>query len=162
MTTPLWLVAAHVTAIAGVLGTDFALLALGVRGLAGGDAATVYPAMHVVAAWLLRPFAVLALLTGIAAAMSGSRLREAWVVVKLAVTVALTALVVLVAEPGLAAAAAASVVGDAETVTGRTRTTYGVVPMATAVLLLGNVMLGIYRPRRSAAGTPMDPRGEEV
>jgi hypothetical protein len=104
---------------------------------------------------------VLALLTGIAAAMRGRRLREAWVVVKLAVTVALTALVLLVAEPGLAEAAV-SAVGDAETVTGRTRTTYGVVPVATAALLLGNVMLGIYRPRRSAAGTPMDPRGEEA
>jgi hypothetical protein len=161
VTTPRWLIAAHVTAIGGVLGADFTLLALGVRGLAGADAATVYPAMHVVAAWVLRPFAVLALLTGIAVAMRGRRLREAWVVVKLAVTVALTALVVLVAEPGLAEAAA-SVVVDAEAVTGRTRTTYGVVPVATAVLLLGNVILGIYRPSRSAAGTPMDPRGEQV
>ena len=161
MTTPRWLVAAHVAAFAGVLGADFALLTLGVRGLAGGDAATVYPAMHVIAAWLLRPFAALALLTGIAAAMRGRRLREAWVVLKLAVTVALTALVVFVAEPGLAEAAA-SAVGDAETVTGRTRTTYGVVPLATAVLLLGNVMLGVYRPRRSVRGTAMDPRGAEV
>jgi hypothetical protein len=93
--------------------------------------------------------------------MRGRRLREAWVVLKLAVTVALTALVVFVAEPGLAEAAA-SAVGDAETVTGRTRTTYGVVPLATAVLLLGNVMLGVYRPRRSVRGTAMDPRGAEV
>jgi hypothetical protein len=148
VSVPRWLVAAHVAAAAGVLGADLALLALGWRGLAGAEPGSVYPAMHTISAWLLRPAALLAMATGLAAAVRSGSLGEAWVLVKLAVTLALTALVVLVAEPGLADA-----VADGASISDRTRTTYGVVPVATAVLLLLNVTLGVYRPS-STPGTP--------
>lgn len=141
MSVPRWLTAAHVAAIAGLFGADLALLALGLSGMGGADPSSVYPAMHLIAAWLLRPFAVLALATGVAAAVRSGALRKSWVVVKLCVTLALTALVVLVAEPGLADAAAGKI-------SDRTRTTYGVVPLATASLLLLNLALGVYRPHR--------------
>ncbi|WP_350278121.1 hypothetical protein [Kribbella sp. HUAS MG21] len=77
-----------------------------------------------------------ALATGLAAAARGRSLRQRWVLTKLAITTALTLLVVLTAEPGLASAATGLV-------TDRTRTTYAVVPVVTAALLLVNVVLGV-------------------
>jgi hypothetical protein len=139
------LVAVHIAAAGATLGADLVLLVLGIGGGRGADPATVYPAMAALVTWVLAPFGVLSLLTGLALARRTSRrlLGQWWLTVKLAVTSGLVVLVLLVAVPGLREAADAGV-----TVADRSRVVFAVVPAVTVSLLLLNVVLGVYRPSR--------------
>ncbi len=47
----------HAAASVGALGADLALFTLGMAGLGGTDQAIVYPAAHLIAAWLVAPLA---------------------------------------------------------------------------------------------------------
>lgn len=116
----------------------------------GVEPVTVYPAMRILAAYVLAPMAVVALGTGLllAARPSPGMLRQFWVLAKLSITTALTALVLLVVIPGLAAAENAA---RESAVTERVQLIYTIAPAATLSLLLVNVALAVYKPRQSAS-----------
>jgi hypothetical protein len=59
------LLSIHVATTVSVLGTDLVLLTLGIASLGGADPRTIYPAAHLVSAWLVAPLAVLSLGTGL-------------------------------------------------------------------------------------------------
>lgn len=156
------LLTSHVAASAAVLGIDVTLLLLAVTGLDVVDPATVYPAMHTVARWGLAPLAVLALLTGLMVAAAGpyGLFRYWWVTVKLAITSVLTTLVLFVAVPGFGRAAdAATAAGTGASVEDAQRVLFTVVPALGLTLLLVNVTLAIYKPRRRVRRSGPDPEG---
>jgi hypothetical protein len=147
--TPLLTV--HIVASVGAIGAAAVLLALGIAGLRGADPRTVYPAAHLVEAWIIAPLAVTALGTGLAQALLSrwDPRRHRWVMIKLVITTLLTAAVFLVLEPGLAAAATADPVTDAQ------RLRVAVAPAAACALLILNAVLGLAKPGRK----PVQPQG---
>jgi hypothetical protein len=68
-------------------------------------------------------------------------LRYWWVAIKLTITAALTAVVLLVLEPGLAATASAESLSDAQ------RTRVALEPAIALALLIVNVAFGLSKPR---------------
>ncbi|HEU4630989.1 MAG TPA: hypothetical protein VFS08_14660 [Gemmatimonadaceae bacterium] len=143
------LLAVHVATTVSVLGADLTLLALGVAGAAGADPLTVYPAAHRIGAWLVAPLAVAALGTGL---LLGATTRWGlvtywWVAIKLAITTALTAVVLLVLVPALGRAADAATLPAAHALTGAARLRLAVAPAAASALLALNVALAVYKPR---------------
>ncbi len=145
------LLVTHVTTSVSVIGADLALLAIGISGWAGTDPRAVYPAMSLVATWLLAPLAVTALGTGLLLAVRGGwgLLRHAWVAIKLTVTATLTALVLFVLRPGLARAADAATSLDPQTLlTEAQRLLYVITPGTAVALLVVNVALGLLKPTR--------------
>jgi hypothetical protein len=78
-------------------------------------------------------------------------LRYWWVAIKLTITAALTAVVVLVLEPGLATTAAAESLSDAQ------RTRVALEPAIALALLIVNVVLGRSKPRRRLQRVIPDP-----
>ena len=137
----------HVAASAGLIGAVLVLVALGVSGLRGADPRVIYPAAHLVDTWVVAPLAVLALGTGVLQAVLGGwgLATYWWVTIKLVVTAATAAVVIVVLEPRLAASTEAAM-------TGRAFTTADFLPLAIApavavVLLIGNLALGIAKPR---------------
>jgi hypothetical protein len=140
--TPLLTV--HLVTGVGAIGAALVLLALGIAGVRGADPRTVYPAAHLVEAWVIAPLAVLALSTGLALALLSrwGLVRYWWVAIKLAITAVLTAVVFLVLEPSLAATAAAESLTDAQ------RIRVALFPSAALALLVVNVVLGLAKPRR--------------
>lgn len=142
------LLAAHVTVAVSWLGASLALSVLGIAGAVNTDPASVYPAAHLVAEWLVAPMAVLALGSGLLQALLSpvGLTKFWWVVIKLAITVLLGVLVAVVLVPELGAAADA-VTGPhpagLDTVR-RIRAAAG--PLIASALLTTNVTLGIYKP----------------
>ena len=136
------LLAAHVTAIAGVVGADLALVTLGLAALGGADPATVFPAAAVIASGLVLPFALAALVTGIVLALvtRWGLLRYWWVTIKLVITVALTAAVLFVLVPGLEATAHAARQGAVA------RNPLLVGPVAASLLLFAALLLFVFKP----------------
>jgi hypothetical protein len=156
------LLVTHVTTGVSLIGADLAVLALGISGWAGADPRAAYPAMSLVATWLLGPLAVVALGSGLLLATRGGwgLLRHAWVTIKLAVTATLTALVVFVVRPGLARAADAGTGLDPQAVlTEAQRLLYAVTPAATLTLLVLNVALGVVKPALWTRAGRRDRRG---
>ena len=142
------LLTVHVAATVSVLGTDLVLLALGIASLDGADPRTMYPAAHLVGAWLVAPLAVLSLGTGLLLGIltPWGLLRYWWVTIKLALTVVLTGVVLFVLVPRLGAAAAA-VDGPATGVlTIGERLPLVVAPAVASTLLALNVVLAIFKP----------------
>jgi hypothetical protein len=95
---------AHVTASVGWLGSVAAFLALAVVGVTSQDARTVqaaYPAMDVVARFVIVPLAVASLLTGLVQALGTAwgLFRHYWVLIKFVITVVAAA--VLLQKLGL-------------------------------------------------------------
>ncbi|HEX2073098.1 MAG TPA: hypothetical protein VHF92_04875 [Geodermatophilus sp.] len=137
----------HVSAAAGLIGADLALLTLAASGVGGADPPAVYPAMSLVSTWVVAPLAVISLGTGVRLAVLGpyGLLRYWWVTIKLALTLTLTGLVLFVVVPGLDGAAASAVSGrslpDARTVL-----YVAVFSVAVTVLAL-MVGLAVYKPR---------------
>jgi len=83
---------AHVTSSVGLLGSIAAFLALAVAGLTSRDAQmvrAVYPAMDLIARFVIVPLALAALLTGIVQSLGTpwGLFRHYWVLVKLLLTV---------------------------------------------------------------------------
>jgi len=100
----------HLVVTVAALGTDLALLALGVAGLRGADPRTVYPAGHLLGQWLMVPLAVASLATGLTLSVSTrwKPLVPGWVTAKAAITVLLTGLLVASLVPALGRAADAA------------------------------------------------------
>ncbi len=149
---PRWrrpLLTAHIVVAVGALGAALVMVALGVAGLRGTDPRTVYPAAHLVEAWLIAPLALLALGTGVLQAVLSrtSPVTHVWVAAKLAITTVLTVVVLVVLEPALADTAAAAL--SARPLTGAQRLRIALFPSVASVLLVVNVALGLYRPDRS-------------
>lgn len=143
------LVTAHIISSVALLGTDASLLVLGLAGRTGSAPSTVYPAMSLLATWLIGPLAVLALGSGIAVATVNrwGLFRHGWVTVKLVVTAVLTTLVLVLVRPGLGRAADAALRLTTDPVLSPGRMTlFAIVPAAALALLIGNVLLGRYRP----------------
>lgn len=140
------LLTVHVVAAVSLIGTDLALLALGIAGVRGADPQTVYPAASHVASWLVAPLVVVALGTGIAQAVLSQwgLLRYWWVTIKLATTVVFTGIVWFVLVPRLAASADAA--AAAQTFTDAERLPLSVVPAVAVTVLVFLVGLAIYKP----------------
>jgi hypothetical protein len=153
------LLTVHIVTGVGAIGAALVLLTLGIAGVRGADPRTVYPAAHLVEAWVIAPLALLALGSGVALALLFRRglVRYWWVAIKLTITAALTAVVFLVLEPSLAATAAAESLTDAQ------RTRVALFPAIALALLVVNVVLGLSKPRwRLRRAIPHDPVREGV
>jgi hypothetical protein len=142
-----FLLATHLTAALGLVGTDLVLLALGIAGARGADPLTVYPAASLVASWLLPPLVLIALATGVLQAVRNGwgLLRYWWVTIKLAVTLAFTVLVVAVLVPRLAASAGAA--AAAQVFDTAARLPLAIVPAAAITAQLALVGLAVAKPR---------------
>lgn len=84
----------------------------------------------------------------LAVTLPGGLARQWWVVVKLAITAGLTVVVFLVLEPALAATADVATGRSAGSLTDAQRTRTALAPAVATVLLVLNVVLGVYRPAR--------------
>ena len=137
---------AHVCASAGVLGADLTLLALGAAGLRGADARTIYPAAHLIGQWVAIPLAIAALVTGalLLTVTSWRPWQHPWLAIKTLITVTLTGLLIGVLVPALGRAATGP-----PTHTGQVLD--AIAPIAAAVLLTVNVVLGMTKPRLRAS-----------
>ncbi|MEV0158132.1 hypothetical protein AB0H57_31160 [Micromonospora sp. NPDC050686] len=149
------LLTAHIIVTVGALGTDAALLALGVSGMRHADPQTVYPAAYLLGRWLVGPLAVGSVLSGLALAAAGPwrPLRHGWVTVKLALAVVLAAAALALLVPRLGHAAAAAAVGPSPLDMPRGDRVVAVAAPAAALLFLGiNVVLGVFKPSRRRPG----------
>jgi uncharacterized membrane protein len=144
------LLAAHILVTVSVLGADLALLTLGIRAVAGMDASTVYPAAHLIASRLIAPLALASLATGLALVFTSPDrlLSQGWVVAKLAITVVLAAVLILVLVPGLERLAEQAITRAPDPVTTAQRLRVAIGPAIASVLLAVNVALAVYKPRR--------------
>jgi hypothetical protein len=153
----------HVATTVSVLGMDLVLLALGIASLGGADPRTIYPAAHLVGAWLVAPLAVLALGTGLLLGVltPWGVLRYWWVAIKLMITLVLTGVVLLVLVPRLGALAIAVTGPAPRLLTIGERVPLVVAPAIASTLLLVNVALAVFKPkwrlRAVAATTPPYP-----
>lgn len=111
--TPRWrktLLSIHLISSLGLLGADWAVLALAVVGWLGADPVTVYPAAYLLGTVLILPLALAALVTGTLQGLltRWGLFRHWWVVISLVLTVAGTVLAIFVLVPSLDAAATAA------------------------------------------------------
>ena len=147
-TTRRWpLLILHVATTVSVLGTDLALLVLGVSGARGVDPKAVYPAAHTLGEWLVAPLAILALVTGVLLAVSSDwgLAKYWWVTIKLAITAVLTVLVLVVVLPKLGSAADDATAS--RILTQSKKTLLEIIPIVASTLLLVNVILAVTKPR---------------
>jgi hypothetical protein len=135
---------AHVLATVGLFGADLGLLVLGASSVTGADPRAIYPASHLIAEIIVQPLAIFSVVTGVLLArVSGwGLLRHWWTAIKLATTLALTAVVLLVLIPRLGMAA-----GAPESVPASQRVLLLLGPAIASSLLVLNVALAIYKPR---------------
>jgi hypothetical protein len=133
------LLTVHVLATVGLFGADLGLLVLGTSSLAGTDPSAIYPASHLIGEIIVQPLAIVSVVTGVVLArVSGwGLLRYWWTAIKLATTLALTAVV-----PRLGMAA-----GAPESVPASQRLFLLLGPAIASSLLVLNVALAIYKPR---------------
>ena len=146
------LLTVHVVTSVGWLGAVAAFLALAVTGLTGRDTATVRGA-HVGAEILtdavIVPLALASLVTGVLQSLGTpwGLLRHWWVVVKLALTVVSTALLLLHTQPighlGELAAGGAAFDADAR----RMQVQLLVDAAAALLVLIGATALAVVKPR---------------
>lgn len=148
-TSPAWrrtLLVAHVAVAVGLVGAAVVLVGLGVAGLRGADPTTVYPAAHLVDAWVIAPLTVLALVTGVVQARTTGRraLAPGWVRTKLLITAAMAAIVILVLEPRLAASARDAMAGEPQATAAFLPLV--IAPAVATLLVVLNITLGIEKP----------------
>lgn len=153
--------AAHIADAVGLLGADLALVVLGISALSGGDPLAAYPAMSLISRAVLLPLAALTLVSGIALALLSrwGLARYWWTTIKLAVTVGLITVLGLVLVPGLGRAAAAASGGTGTAIPVARQLAYVVAPATASLLLITNLVLGVYKPfgRLRAAGDRPSP-----
>jgi hypothetical protein len=139
------LLALHITAAVGALGAELVLLALGLAALSGAAPATVFPAAFVAAAYVVRPLAVLTLLTGVVLALASpyGLVRHWWTLIKLAIVLALTGAVFFGLEPSLAESAGRAAAGAPVL---RGQTLLIAAPLIAITLLFVAVLLGVFKP----------------
>jgi hypothetical protein len=144
------LLTSHIIVTVGALGADLAVAALGVGGLLGVEPLSIYPAAHLIAAWLLAPLAVASLVTGVLLSVTTGwkPFVYAWVTVKGVITLVLTSLLLALLIPGLGRAAAIAAGNAAGPLTHAQQTLYTVVPATGAALLTLNAVLGVVKPQR--------------
>lgn len=145
------LLVAHVVSIGSLLGSELALLGLGAAGAAGTPANRVYPAASLIAHWVTLPAAAAALLTGIALSIAtpwGLR-RFGWVQAKLAITVVLTGLLLVLLLPALTGASDDAAAGG--TVSDATQRQLLIAPALALSAMVLNAALGVAKPRRRFA-----------
>jgi hypothetical protein len=142
------LLTVHVITAVSVLGTDLALLVLGISSVRGADPQTIYPAAHLVATWLLAPLAIVALGTGVLLGLltQWGLLRYWWVTIKLVLTAILTGVILFVLVPRLGVAADAATALDPRPFTDAERLPLLIAPAAGVTLLMLIVVLAIYKP----------------
>jgi hypothetical protein len=165
MTTTAWrtaLLTTHIGATVGLLGADLALLALGIAGARGADSQTVYPAAHLLARSLAAPLAVVSLATGLAQASltAWGLLRYWWVTIKLAITLTLASLLLLVLVPGLGRVADIAVGPTPQLITDAERLRFAIAPAAAATLLALSIALATFKPRWRVGTVSMFSRRE--
>lgn len=149
--SPAWrklLLTAHVLATVSVLGADLALLVLGISDVGGAAPQTIYPAAHLMSAWLVAPLAVLSLGTGLLLGLltPWGILRYWWVAIKLAITAVLTVVVLVVLVPRLGATADAVTSPAPHLLVSGARLPLIVAPAVASTLLALNVALAIFKP----------------
>jgi hypothetical protein len=134
------LLTVHLVFAVGLIGAALVQIGLGVAGMRGAAPETIYPAAHLVDAWIVGPLAVVALVTGVVQAILTQRglFRYWWVTIKLTITAVAAVVAIFVLEPRLADAAVAAQAGAVFT-TGD-RLPLAVAPSAAAALL------GVYQP----------------
>lgn len=134
----------HVASAVGVLGADFAVLALGAASVLQPDLPPLAPAAALVAAFVVQPLALTALASGLLLAwISGyGLLRHWWVTVKLAIVLALATALTLFLVPSLNRLAAV----DADTGSAREVVAMIIAPAGASTLLLLAVVLGVFKP----------------
>ncbi len=142
------LLTVHVVATVSVLGTDLVLLLLGLASLGGADPRTIYPAAYLVAARLVAPLALISLGTGLLlGVLTPWGLFSYWLVsIKLAITAALTAVVLFVLVPRLSAAADVVTGPASHVLTSAERLPLAIAPAVASTLLLLAVVLAIFKP----------------
>ena len=94
----------HVVSSVGWLGAVAGFLAMSIAGVGGPDAQTVraaYIAMHLITWWVIVPFSVAALATGLVQSLGTpwGLFRHYWVVAKLALTVVATVVLLVHTQP---------------------------------------------------------------
>ena len=143
---------AHVVASVGWLGAAAAFLALALAGLNARDAATVagaYLAMDVTTRLVIVPLALAALATGLVMSL-GTRwglLRHYWVVIKLALTLVATLVLLMQVEPMRALAALASEGALEPGPMSAARLSPVVHAAGGIVVLLTTTVLSVFKPR---------------
>jgi hypothetical protein len=144
---------AHITSSVGWLGAVASFLVLSVVGLTGREADTVrsaYLAMNVTGQYAIVPLSLLALLTGLIQSLGTEwgLMRHYWVLVKFALTVGATLLLLL--HQFTAVAGAAAIVSQAEAGTlpavGRLGAQLVFDAAAALVVLIGITILSVYKP----------------
>lgn len=142
---------AHVTASVGWLGAVAAFLALAVAGLSGNvehEVRASYIAMDLTTRYVILPLCFASLLTGLLSSLGSpwGLFRHYWVVIKLALTVAGTLLLLLHSRPiaFLAHVAAESAMRAADHRQLRAQLVFDAA--AALVLLLVNTTLALYKP----------------
>ena len=154
------LLSVHVLASVGAFGADLTLLVLGVASVLGVDPRSVYPAADLVGRLLVQPLAIVSLLTGVSLGLvtPWGLLRYWWTAIKLAITLALSAVVVLVLVPRLGAASAVATASGPASFAAADRLPLLLAPVLGSSLLALNVVLAVYKPgwrlRRAPSQVP--------
>ncbi len=153
----------HVLATVGVFGADLVLLVLGASSVVGADPRTFYPGAHLIGQILVQPLASASLGTGMALALltPWGLFRYWWTAIKLAITTALTIVVLLVLVPRLGAAADAAAGPGSQALTTAERVPLMLAPALGSSLLALNVALAVYKPRWRLRGGPAEARRTE-
>jgi hypothetical protein len=142
----------HVTTSVGWLGAVATFLALAVVGLASSDEPTIrgtYIATDLITWAVIVPLALASLLTGVVQSVGTSwgLIRHWWVVVKLALTVVATALLLLHTRPIGHLGAIAAADGEFRSDLDGMRVQLVVDAAAALLVLLGATALAVYKPR---------------
>jgi hypothetical protein len=145
----------HVLATVGLFGADVVLLTLGISSVLGAEPRTIYPAASMIGTVVLAPLAVTSLLSGLllAATTRWGITKYWWVVIKLAITVALTPVVIFVLVPRLHAAAVATTGETPRSFSQTERLQLALAPGLASTLLALNVALAVYKPRARLRAT---------
>jgi hypothetical protein len=107
-------------------------------------AVQVYPAMSIVATWIMLPLGGLAIASGLTLAWTqNAKFRPDWVRAKLLITLTLAIALVAVVAPGLADEAVRAGAGATDG-----NVAFAVGPTLSATLLVVNVVLGTTKPTR--------------
>ena len=143
---------AHVASSVGWLGAVAAFLSLAVAGLVGQDAQTVraaYPAMELIARFVIVPLAFASLATGIVQSLGTTwgLFRHYWVLIKLLVTVLATAVLLLQMGPIGYVAEAARETSLSVAELREARASLVVHAAGGLLVLLVPVALSVYKPR---------------
>ena len=152
---PAWrkgVLTAHIVSSVGWLGAVAAFLALATAGLTSTDAALVrgaYVSMDVITWYLIVPASFASLATGVAGSLvtPWGLVRHYWVLIKLLITVAATALLMLHTRPIGYMAQAAAEATLTSTELHPVRLQLLVDASAALGALLVTTVLGVYKPR---------------